>query len=765
MKSLTSRACNTLCYALLLTILPCSYALAEVKVFEKEVEEIVGRNQSQDQVEAFALQKAKRLAVEEAGTYLSSLTVVKNFKLTKNEVTALASGIVQAKIIGMPAVKVVKGVVHVTVRSRIQVDTAVLSQQIEQIMQQHGQLKELEAERQKVLELENQLSSIKSSELKRLEELNAQALALEREREKQRLILEEQGLKARGELKQAEIDRLKKERDMQVRVDKLISEQESARKNEAAAIAAEQDRIKKAQLENEQRWSDLARKSKLAQSQWVSLDDSLSLKQAVEEAGQIRTEIANLKKRMEVQFKANKKNLEQAFDKQIALTKPALPAEPKEKDPFETTQEYNKRIAERDVHVNTAKAQFADKIEKLKDEIKFRLLQSEREYLEQKVVVLEPFIGRLQELQAKSFCLPGEDMVVTLKEPDADNSRFPMDLQYKGKTWTQYWKYANRDHARDFWKTRTYLKAQALFQVGDVDKAEYCITGARVSHPGTKDTRDFNLEKPLIYHEINEWSTVVGKELPEFRQKEKTAKIIYEMGGTTERPFVVKTINYKMIYCLPGTFTMGSSSNESERDSDERQHEVTLTKGFYMGVTEVTQAQWRKVMGENPSKFSNCDDCPVENVSWHDCQDFIRRLNKMEGTTKYRLPTEAEWEYACRAGSQGAFCFGNKIGSLVQYAWYSGNSVRKKPTVAGKNANAWGLYDMHGNVLEWCLDWKGNYPAGSVTDPSGPSSGSHRVVRGGSWVSNAGKCRSANRYGNYPGYPCCDLGFRLSRTP
>ena len=204
----------------------------------------------------------------------------------------------------------------------------------------------------------------------------------------------------------------------------------------------------------------------------------------------------------------------------------------------------------------------------------------------------------------------------------------------------------------------------------------------------------------------------------------------------------VKTIGYEMVYIPPGTFMMGSPSSEPERYSVEDQHRVKLSRGFYMGVTEVTQAQWRKVMGSNPSSFSNCDNCPVERVSWEDVQEFIRKLNRMEGTDRYRLPSEAQWEYACRAGTDTPFNTGRCLST--DQANYNGNyplsgctggTYRKKTLpVKSFSPNAWGLYDMHGNVWEWCSDWYGKYPTGSVTDPEGPSSGSFRVERGGSWL-------------------------------
>jgi len=212
----------------ILTIVLCFVfivpAFAEIKVFEREVEEVQSRSQNQEQVEAFALQKAKRLAVEEAGTYISSLTIVRNYQLQKDEVTALASGIVQARIVGVPAVWTENNITHVKVKARIDVDTSILDRQVQEIMKEKGTLKKLEAEQRKVRELEEKLANLKSSEVKRLEELNAQAIALERERDKQRLFREEQALKARGELSKAEAERIAKEREMQERINRTLAE-------------------------------------------------------------------------------------------------------------------------------------------------------------------------------------------------------------------------------------------------------------------------------------------------------------------------------------------------------------------------------------------------------------------------------------------------------------------------------------------------------------------------------------------------------------
>ena len=220
-----------------------------------------------------------------------------------------------------------------------------------------------------------------------------------------------------------------------------------------------------------------------------------------------------------------------------------------------------------------------------------------------------------------------------------------------------------------------------------------------------------------------------------------------------------------------GTFTMGSPSDELGRYSDETQHEVTLTQPFYMQTTEVTQAQWESVMGSNPSYFDGCPTCPVEMVSWDDVQKFIVKMNaRGEGT--YSLPTEAQWEYAARAGSTTAFYNGGITVTDCGYdpnlnaiGWYCYNADSKPLPVAGKTPNAYGLYDMSGNVWEWCHDWFGTYPSSAVTDPVGPTSGSLRVYRGGCWYGFARYCRSALRYGDEPGIRSRYFGFRLAFSP
>jgi formylglycine-generating enzyme required for sulfatase activity len=231
---------------------------------------------------------------------------------------------------------------------------------------------------------------------------------------------------------------------------------------------------------------------------------------------------------------------------------------------------------------------------------------------------------------------------------------------------------------------------------------------------------------------------------------------------------------------IPGwTFTMGSPDSEQDRNSDEGpQHQVALT-GYWMGVYVVTQAQWAAVMGGNPSYFQganaggvNTENRPVEQVSWNDCNTFLNALNAYvtttgQGAATFRLPTEAEWEYACRAGTTTRFYWGDDpdYTAVGNYAWCYGNSGNQTHDVGLLLPNAWGLYDMNGNVWQWCQDWYGAYAAGAQTNPTGAASGSYRVQRGGSWNNFFYLCRSAYR-SSPPPADAYDLnGFRVARTP
>jgi formylglycine-generating enzyme required for sulfatase activity len=215
-----------------------------------------------------------------------------------------------------------------------------------------------------------------------------------------------------------------------------------------------------------------------------------------------------------------------------------------------------------------------------------------------------------------------------------------------------------------------------------------------------------------------------------------------------------------------GCFLMGRDTELKESSPVELpQHKVCIEKPFYLGETEVTQKQWETVMGSNPSKYKGLYK-PVEKVSWEDAQEFIKRLNAQEGGTFFRLPTEAEWEYAARAGTGTLYSFGDEPKNLADYAWFGNEGYHgSSKEVATKKPNPWGLYDMHGNVWEWVQDWydPNYYHNSPEKDPKGAESGQYRVYRGGSWVGKAVNLRCSLRYSGLPVSRTSDIGFRLFR--
>ena len=284
---------------------------------------------------------------------------------------------------------------------------------------------------------------------------------------------------------------------------------------------------------------------------------------------------------------------------------------------------------------------------------------------------------------------------------------------------------------------------------------------------------------PLVYGELLIGSHTVRLEKEGYAKQEKMiavsegqehmleytlAKEMPKPTLTDKETFTVKGVSFTMVGVKGGTFTMGRTAEQGSDafDWEKPTHQVTLSD-YYIGETEVTQALWKAVMGSNPSYFSGTN-LPVEKVSWNDCQTFITKLNQLTGKN-FRLPTEAEWEYAARGGqkSRGYKYAGSN--TLSNVGWYSDNSSNKTHPVKQKQANELGLYDMSGNVSEWCQDWYGSYSSGAQTNPKGPSSGSIRVIRGGSWLDSASYCRVAFRGSISPGNRYNYLGFRVVLLP
>ena len=305
-----------------------------------------------------------------------------------------------------------------------------------------------------------------------------------------------------------------------------------------------------------------------------------------------------------------------------------------------------------------------------------------------------------------------------------------------------------------------YQEDKNIIITYDTDKAGfvdfvYCSTdgGRTWSKPLRQVTGDVNKQVQAGSHRIV-WDVLAE------REKLAGANICFKVEANSGR-FSVNGVSFEMVRVEGGTFRMGATSEqEDEVDSDEKPvHSVTLSS-YYIGKTEVTQALWQSVMGSNPSGFKGAD-LPVERVSWDDCQEFIQKLNSLTGRN-FRLPTEAEWEFACRGGNNSRgykYSGSNNLGSV---AWYDGNSGGKSHPVGTKAPNELGIFDMSGNVWEWCSDWYANYTSYSQTNPTGPQSGSFRVYRGGGWYGGARYCRSSYRIGSYPTIRNDGLGLRLA---
>jgi len=289
----------------------------------------------------------------------------------------------------------------------------------------------------------------------------------------------------------------------------------------------------------------------------------------------------------------------------------------------------------------------------------------------------------------------------------------------------------------------------------------------------------YSIEYVTDLAQTNAWHCLEYLQLPASpylwadRSAPATGRRFYRAG--------VFTAPTNLVFIPPGTFRMGSPTNEVDRYSNEGpQRAVTISRGFWVGKYEVTQGEYLAVMGSNPSYFSinhgyaDGQSRPVEQVSWYDATGYCAALTQRErlagriGTNSvYRLPTEAEWEYACRGWTSTRFSYGDDPGytNLTNYAWYYDNSGGETHPVGQKLANPWGLYDLHGNVWEWCQDWFDTYPGGMAVDPQGPATGSFRVIRGGGWgdwLDFAWYCRSASRHGFYPAY---GFGFRVVLAP
>ncbi len=558
---------------LFILLFPIS-ASSEIKEFTKEVEDVVGKDQSQEAKEKYLIERAQRLALEEAGVYISSTTVVTNFQLTEDKVTAMTAGIAKVKMVdSRPRMDDNKNI-YIKVKVVVTVDTNILDKQIESLAKETGTMKKLEAEVKRRAALEKELESLKKDDTKRLDQLNAQVIAIEQERQKQRMFREEQALKAKGELNRVQIERLNKEKEQQGRVNKIIAEQEKKRKEEAESISRESDNIKKANLENEQRLSELARRANLKKQEWVAVDESLSIKQIIEESKHIKSEIANISRELDIQFEKNKDNLKDVFDRQIALTIPQLPPNPEPKGDFETTTEYNNRIANHKDKVAVIEAANQRKIDKLNAELNYEIADATFDYLIQTASILKDFVNRFNVLQKKTFVLPDEKIEVELGRPNADIFAFPMKLKYENDSIESSLKYSDRSKADDLRKTPQFMRAEGTFKIAEDVSTKYKtqsvlkffgslpdmlrggskvgsgvakaklfqhsdkndiykkLVKVKITHPAMDKPQNVDLPEPDKFSELEIYEKIVSESIPEAKNdKYKKKQIVLAFDG------------------------------------------------------------------------------------------------------------------------------------------------------------------------------------------------------------------------------------------
>jgi len=300
----------------------------------------------------------------------------------------------------------------------------------------------------------------------------------------------------------------------------------------------------------------------------------------------------------------------------------------------------------------------------------------------------------------------------------------------------------------------TERMAAAKLVVGGMPSGKGGLTAA---HKADLEKALKAVDEALTYKPGDSDALVLKEKIHAYLKTAEELKVLLKSGENVLNIELSSSVRMELVLIPAGTFLMGSKELECEKP-----HRVRITKSFYMCKYEVTQAQWKVVMRNNPSHFALSDTHPVESMSWDDCQEFCRRLSQ-NANQVIRLPTEAEWEYACRAGGGGTYCFGNSESHLEEYAWFKKNSGDTTHPVGGKKPNGFGLYDMHGNVFEWCQDWfdEDYYRKSPAADPAGPSSGSYRVDRGGCFVEESDGCRSAFRHRMPPNACMKQIGFRV----
>ena len=541
---------------------------------------------------------------------------------------------------------------------------------------------------------------------KRQRDLNAEVVALETEMARLNE-LKADAARAQDQAKQREIERQQLIKEAELKQAQIRREQkeEALKRQEAIARQAVQEarQFELAEKEKEQRLAMLRLQAdKMRKELGGDMIGSATVEDAVSELKRIQSHKEKIEADLSRELKQQIESLSKFYDDKINRI---MKIKPWDKE-FETKEDYDARKRNAEGQASIIRREKEQKLAKIHQKLS-SVIDGQ----------VQPLEEQISALSAKVFPVPANQV----------SFRF-----------TKYQPF--------------YQKMHGELSIGN--KRQHF----NVVIPKEK-AREYKSNPHQLVLEVQMKASLWGSEFK---------KILFHVPGSQENYTASpsNSIGMEFIHIKRGTFIMGRKPFYSGQFENMRPHHVTLTRGYYMQTTEVTQGQWKAVMGSNPSHNKACgNNCPVERISWSDAQKFIRELNRLEGTNKYRLPTEAEWEYACRAGNNSRFCFGNDDSDrqVGKYAWYTKNSSSSHP-VAQKRANVWGLYDMHGNVYEWCQDWKDDYPVGSVIDPEGPSSGTRRVKRGGSWNDWAGGCESGDRDPGSPRRYTHLNGFRLAMT-
>jgi len=449
------------------------------------------------------------------------------------------------------------------------------------------------------------------------------------------------------------------------------------------------------------------------------------------------------------------REIERAYYLKLNSLKIESPEQPSPRGMFETTDEYKERLARHRLALEKVRTENHTTLAKMERQGVLRILVAEAEvdWLESQIRHLAPLAETIGLLQEKGCLVARDTATITVQRPNADTFRFPVTINHNGTLYRNTWTYPDRNQAETIWRLRHDLKVFPHYSPEPAEDGgiRLGLTSFIITGPDNAALTRFTVGAPAPFDAVTRLDRIRTEELP-------AARVLLALSNAVEGPLP----GMRFVFISPRAFFMGSPRDTPGRRPDERLHKVLLTRPFYMQTTEITQAQWETVMGTNPSAFPYCGgDCPVENIYWQDAQRFITRLNaRYKGKGRFRLPTEAEWEYTARTGSLDPW---DQPGSDAEtYAWFRPNAGNAPHNVAAKRSNLWNIYDMNGNVSEWCSDWYGPYPELPLArNPKGPLNGSFRVSRGGSWFHGIDSIRGTHRNSGNAEDKGGYIGFRL----